>query len=126
MREFGREERVGSELQRELALILRDEVHDPRLSQVTVQEVRVVRDLSHARVFFTLMDQDQAKQTEKALNKAASFLRRRLGGVVKMRTIPQLHFEYDHSLEHGMRLSSLIDRAVADAPAADADDKAED
>ena len=126
MREFGREERVGSELQRELALILRDEVHDPRLSQVTIQEVRVVRDLSHARVFFTLMDQDQAKQTEKALNKAASFLRRRLGEVVKMRTIPQLHFEYDHSLERGMRLSSLIDRAVADAPAADADDKPED
>ena len=126
MREFGREERVGSELQRELALILRDEVHDPRLSQVTIQEVRVVRDLSHARVFFTLMDQDQAKQTEKALNKAASFLRRRLGEVVKMRTIPQLHFEYDHSLERGMRLSSLIDRAVADAPAADADDKSED
>ena len=123
MREFGREERVGSELQRELALILRDEVHDPRLSQVTVQEVRVVRDLSHARVFFTLMDRDQAKQTEKALNKAASFLRRRLGEVVKMRTIPQLHFEYDHSLENGMRLSSLIDRAVANAPAADADDK---
>jgi len=40
-----------------------------------------------------------------------------------MRTIPQLHFEYDHSLEHGMRLSSLIDQAVADAPAADPDDK---
>ena len=115
MREFGREERVGSELHRELALILRDEVRDPRLNQVTVQEVRVVRDLSHARVFFTLMDSAQAKQTEKALNKAASFLRHRLGEVVKMRTIPQLHFEYDHSLENGMRLASLIDRAVADA-----------
>ena len=98
MREFGREERVGSELHRELALILRDEVRDPRLNQVTVQEVRVVRDLSPARVFFTLMDRDQAKKTEAALNKAASFLRRRLGEVVKMRTIPQLHFEYDHSL----------------------------
>ncbi len=121
MREFGREERVGRELQRELALILRDEVHDPRLNQVTVQEVRVVRDLSHARVFFTLMDRDQAKKTEKALNKAASFLRRRLGEVVKIRTIPQLHFEYDHSLEHGLRLSSLIDKAVSSESQADTD-----
>jgi ribosome-binding factor A len=122
MREFGREERVGAELHRELALILRDEVHDPRLSQVTIQEVRVVRDLSHARVFFTLMDRDQAKKTEQALNKAASFLRRRLGEVVKLRTIPQLHFEYDHSLEHGLRLSSLIDKAVASEKQSPSDD----
>lgn len=115
-REFGREERVGAELQRELALLLRDEVRDPRLSQVTIQEVRVVRDLSHARVFFTVMDRDQARKTEKALNKAAGFLRHSLGDRVLMRTVPQLHFEYDHSLEDGMRLSSLIDRAVADTP----------
>ena len=115
-REFGREERVGAELQRELALLLRDEVRDPRLNQVTIQEVRVVRDLSHARVFFTLMDRDQARKTEQALNKAAGFLRRRLGERVIMRTVPQLHFEYDHSLEDGLRLSSLIDEAVSDLP----------
>ena len=127
MREFGREERVGAELHRELALILRDEVRDPRLNRVTIQEVRVVRDLSHARVFFTLMESDQAKQVEKALNKAAAFLRRRLGEVVKLRTIPQLHFEYDQSLEHGMRLTSLIDKAVAsEAPQAKDADSQED
>ena len=111
-REYGREERVGAELQRELALLLREEVRDPRLNQVTIQEVRVVRDLSHARVFFTLMDRDQARKTEQALNKAAGFLRRRLGERVIMRTVPQLHFEYDHSLEDGARMSALIDRAV--------------
>jgi len=115
-REFGREERVGAELQRELALLLRDEVRDPRLNQVTIQEVRVVRDLSHARVFFTVMDRDEARRIAQALNKAAGFLRRRLGERVIMRTVPQLHFEYDHSLEDGLRLSSLIDRAVSDIP----------
>ena len=113
-REYGREERVGAELQRELALLLRDEVRDPRLNRVTIQEVRVVRDLSHARVFFTVMDRDQARKTEQALNKAAGFLRHSLGERVMMRTIPQLHFEYDHSLEDGMHLSSLIDKAVSD------------
>jgi len=112
-REFGREERVGSELHRELAQILRDEVRDPRLNQVTIQEVRVVRDLSHARVFFTVLDRDQARKTEQALNKAAGFLRKRLGERVIMRTVPALRFEYDQSLEQGMRLSSLIDQAVA-------------
>jgi ribosome-binding factor A len=127
MREYGREERVGAELHRELALILREEVRDPRLSQVTLQEVRVVRDLSHARVFFTLMDAEQARSVEKALNKAAGFLRHRLGEMVKLRIVPQLHFEYDHSLEDGLRLSSLIDKAVAtQAPLDPADADAEE
>lgn len=112
-RDFGREERVGAEMQRELAQILREEVRDPRLEQVTIQEVRVVRDLSHARVFFTVLDRDQARKTEQALNKAAGFLRRKLGERMILRTIPALRFEYDRSLEQGMRLSSLIEQAVA-------------
>jgi ribosome-binding factor A len=113
MQEFGREERVGTEIHRELALLLRDEARDPRLASVTIQEVRVVRDLSHAKVFFTLMDSTQAKATEAALNKAAAFLRRCLADVMSLRTVPRLAFVYDKSIENGMRLSSLIDQAVA-------------
>jgi len=113
MQEFGREERVGAEIHRELALLLRDEARDPRLSQVTVQEVRAVRDLSHAKVYFTLMDSAQAKATEVALNKAAAFLRRRLAEKMNLRIVPRLSFVYDKSIETGTRLSSLIDKAVA-------------
>ncbi|MDJ0739420.1 MAG: 30S ribosome-binding factor RbfA [Gammaproteobacteria bacterium] len=114
MQEYGREERVGAEIHRELALLLRDEARDPRLHQVTIQEVRVVRDLSHAKVYFTTLDSAQAKLTETALNKAAAFLRRRLAETMKnLRTVPRLAFVYDKSVETGMRLSSLIDAAVA-------------
>ena len=113
MQEFGREERVGAEIHRELALLLRDEARDPRLAQVTVQEVRAVRDLSHAKVYFTLMDPAQAKVTEAALNKAAAFLRRRLADQMNLRVVPRLTFVYDKSIEPGARLSSLIDKAVA-------------
>ena len=113
MNEFGREERVGAELRRELAVLLRDEVRDPRLSKVTVQEVRAVRDLSHAKVYFTVMDAAQAKPTEAALNKAAAFLRRRLAETMNLRTVPRMAFVYDKSIETGNRLSSLIDQAVA-------------
>jgi ribosome-binding factor A len=113
MNEFGREERVGAELRRELAVLLRDEVRDPRLSKVTVQEVRAVRDLSHAKVYFTLMDPAQAKPTEAALNKAAAFFRRRLAETMNLRTVPRLAFVYDKSIENGNRLASLIDQAVA-------------
>ncbi len=113
MHEFGREERVGAEIRRELAVLLRDEARDPRLSRVTVQEVRVVRDLSHAKVYFTVLDSGQAKPTEAALNKAAAFLRRRLAESMNLRTVPRLAFVYDKSIETGNRLSSLIDQAVA-------------
>ena len=113
MHEFGREERVGAEIRRELAVLLRDEARDPRLTRVTVQEVRVVRDLSHAKVYFTVLDNSQAKATEAALNKAAAFLRRRLAESMNLRTVPRLAFVYDKSIETGKRLSSLIDQAVA-------------
>ena len=113
MQEFGREERVGAEIHRELALLLREEARDPRLSQVTIQEVRAARDLSHAKVYFTLMDPAQAKVTEGALNKAAAFLRRRLAEQMSLRLVPRLSFVYDKSIEAGTRLSSLIDQAVA-------------
>lgn len=114
MQEFGREDRVGAEMHRELALLLRDEARDPRLNQVTVQEVRVVRDLSHAKVYFTTLDVAQGKATEAALNRAAAFLRRRLADTMSnLRTVPRLSFVYDKSIENGMRLSSLIDAAIA-------------
>lgn len=113
MNEFGREERVGAEIRRELAVLLRDEARDPRLTKVTVQEVRVVRDLSHAKVYFTVMDSAEAKATESALNKASAFLRLGLAEKMNLRVVPRLAFVYDKSIETGNRLSSLIDQAVA-------------
>ena len=112
MREFQRTERLGAELQRELAVVLRNEVKDPRLGLITVQEVRVTRDMSHAKVFFTCMDAEP-KSTEELLNrKLAGFLRRELARRVRLRSMPQLHFVYDESIERGQQLSDLIESAV--------------
>ena len=113
MKEFNRADRVGAQMQRELALLLRDEAKDPRLSEVTIQEVRVTRDLSHAKVYFTVLDSDEAPWFTEILGHAAGFLRRRLGQIMKLRTIPELHFVYDKSIEEGQRLSALIEKAVA-------------
>jgi len=118
--DFSRAERVGSEMRRELAMILREGVRDPRFHDVTVQEVRVTRDLAHAKVFYTLMDRAKARDMTAALNRAAGFLRKRLGEVMIMRTIPELAFQYDTSIEEGAHLAALIDQAVA------ADSKEED
>lgn len=114
MQEFSRSDRIGAEIHRELALLVRDQAKDQRLAEVTIQEVRVTRDLSHAKVFFTVRDKDEAEHFTSILGHAAGFLRRRLGQVMKLRTVPELHFVYDSSLEDGLRLSALIDKAVAD------------
>ncbi len=107
--------RIGGQLQRELATLIRDEVRDPRLGMVTVAEVRVSSDLSHAKVFVTVMGDEKACELSvEVLNRAAGFLRVQLGKVLRLRTVPQLHFVYDHSLLDGNRLSGLIDQAIAD------------
>jgi ribosome-binding factor A len=113
MKEFNRADRVGAQMQRELALLLRDEAKDPRLSEVTIQEVRVTRDLSHAKVYFTVLERNEAPLFGELLEHAAGFLRRRLGQIMKVRTVPELHFVYDKSIEEGQRLSALIEKAVA-------------
>jgi ribosome-binding factor A len=113
-REFSRTDRVGSQVQRELAQLIRDEMDDPRLGMVTVQAVKVVRDFSHATVYFTTMaGQLEEKESAKLLNEAAPFFRHRLGHSINIRTLPQLHFVYDESVEEGARLSALIDQAAA-------------
>ncbi len=112
-KDFPRHQRVGDQIQRELAEIIRTEIKDPRLSSlVTIAEVRVSSDLSRARVFFTVLD-DNGEQTAAALNHAAGFMRSQLGKVMRLRTIPQLLFVYDTTTESGTRLSSLIEQAVA-------------
>jgi ribosome-binding factor A len=109
-----RAQRVGQEIQRELADLLVNEVKDPRVPRITVTEVDVTADLSHAKVRFTdQAGKAHAKDAEAALARTAGFLRSALSQRLGLYSVPQLHFEYDDSIEAGMRLSQLIDQAVA-------------
>ncbi len=114
-REFSRNRRVGEQMQRELALLIQQEVKDPRLGMVTVSAVEVTRDLAHAKVFVTVMNADAAhvKVSLDVLGHAAGFLRRELARRMLLRAVPELHFVYDESIERGASLSSLIDQAIA-------------
>ena len=107
MKEFSRNERVASQLQREIAAIIQAELKDPRLGFVTVNEARVDRDLSVAKVYVSLLDGND-KESMLVLNKAAPFIRRELGHRLKMRVIPELRFIYDDSIKKGLELSELI------------------
>ncbi len=117
-KEFSRTQRIGDQMQRELALLIQREIKDPRLGLVTITAVDVSRDLSHAKIFITIMGQDDDQEAVKGnlriLNDAVGFLRMQLGKSMKLRTVPQLHFNYDASIRRGVELSSLIERAVAE------------
>ncbi len=113
-RDFPRTRRIGEQMQRELAALIRSEVKDPRVGMVTVSAVEVTRDLAHAKVFVTVLgDADAKRDSMVALTSAAGFLRHELGQRMLTRTVPQLRFVYDESIERGSQLSALIDKAVA-------------
>ena len=114
-RDYPRSRRIAEQIQRELSDIIRLELKDPRVGMITLTDVEVSHDQSHARIFFTsLGDPSSIAETVKGLQHAAGFLRSELAHRMKLRLVPQLQFKYDESVERGMRLSSLIDAAVAD------------
>ena len=109
---YGRPRKVADLIQRELADLLRREVRDPHVGMVTLTSVDVSPDLSHAKVFFTLLNTEKKDETARALQRAAGFLRSQLAHRMKMYTTPELRFAYDESVERGDRLSQLIDSVV--------------
>jgi ribosome-binding factor A len=116
-KDYPRTRRIAEQIQRELAELIRTELKDPRVSSmVTITEVEVSADQSHARVFFTaLAEQPKIEETTEGLKRAAGFLRTQLAHRMKLRTVPQLEFRYDPSVERGVRLSRLIDEAVGNS-----------
>lgn len=109
---YSRSDRVSEQLQRDLAQLVR-ELKDPRLGMVTLLEVSVSKDLAHAKIWFDVLDVEQAKPAEEVLNHAAGFLRHELGRGLKLRITPELKFFYDDTQRRGNELSAIIDQAVA-------------
>lgn len=114
-RDSGRTRRVGALLMRELATLIPREVDDSAAKTATVTGVDVAPDFSHAKVFVThLMGVERARQVVAALNESAPQLRHAIATRVNLRSTPQLRFVYDESVERGVAISSLIDRARAE------------
>jgi ribosome-binding factor A len=113
-REYERSSRIAEQLQRELSELIRRQVKDPRIHLVTITEVDVSPDLSNAKILISVLGaQGPQPEVVSALNHAAGFLRHTLGRSLKLRTIPELHFYYDDTLDRAARLDALIKRANA-------------
>jgi ribosome-binding factor A len=112
---YSRSIRVADQIQREIALLVACEVADPRVGDVTVSGVDLSPDMRHAKILVTPGLDTDGDASVDALNRAAGFLRSRLGRRVRMRRLPRLVFEHDRTLELALRIDALIDGA---APAA--------
>ena len=110
---YSRSVRVADRIQREVALLVVHEVADPRVGDVTVSGVDLSPDMSQARVLVTPGRDADGRASVDALNRAAGFLRSRLGRRMRLRRVPRLVFEHDRTLEHALRIDALIDAAVA-------------
>jgi len=112
-KDYPRSDRLASQIQRELAALVRINLKDPRLSTPAILEVQVTRDLSQARVFFSVLDPQDAEQNLQALKHASGYLQREIGKVLKARITPKLVFIYDDSDIRGRTMSELIDSVIA-------------
>ncbi len=115
---FHRSDRVSAQLRRELGTLVHEAVRNHGLPSVSVSDVEVTRDLEHAKIFVTALQPERAKEAMKALKELAPEIRYQLAQSVKMRHVPELHFQYDESFDRGERIDNLL-RDLPDADRVD-------
>jgi len=114
---FSRSERVAGLLRRQLPVLLRDTIKDPRVAQCTVTDVVVSRDLSYAEVYVMSSDSSHSVELLKGLKSATGYLHRELKAQLTMRAVPELRFHYDRAADDGARIDMLLNQANAEAAA---------
>lgn len=110
-------ERLNEQLKREITILVREEVRDPRIGMVTVTAVEASADLSVARVFVSVMGEGEGDREEslEGLRAAAPFIRTELGKRLHVRRVPELRFELDRSLEYAQRIERLLQEALPES-----------
>ena len=104
-----RAERVGEQMKQEIMDIVNNKVKDPRVGFLTITDVELTNDLSHAKVYLTVLGSNkEIDNTFKALEKAKGFIKSELGSRMRLRIIPDLTFEYDKSIEYGNKIERMI------------------
>jgi ribosome-binding factor A len=111
-REFSRGQRVGDLIQKELALLIQQEIKDPRLGMVTITEAKVSRDLAFSDVYFTMLPEENSELGVEVLTQASGFLRSQLAKILSTRTTPKLRFHYDNTIADGARMNQAINEAL--------------
>ena len=102
-------ERINDNMIEEISKIIALEVKDSDIKFVTITDCKVTNDLSFAKVYFTVLEDNKRISTLKALNNAKGFIRKQLADRVEIRHIPELEFIYDESIEYGKKIEDIIE-----------------
>ncbi|WP_066320665.1 30S ribosome-binding factor RbfA [Bacillus sp. FJAT-29814] len=104
-----RPNRVGEQMKKELTDIIGRKIKDPRIGFVTVTDVQVTGDLQQAKVYISVLGDDEQKEnTLKGLAKAKGFIRSEIGHRIRLRKTPEIIFEFDESIDYGNRIETLL------------------
>jgi ribosome-binding factor A len=116
-REFTRSDRVASQIQKEMADLIRTHVKEPNFGMITVSDVEITRDLAVAKVYVSFLAAKQpAADCIKQLAGQVPALRRELSKRLRIRVLPEIRFVHDDSIERGMHMDALLDRLAHEAP----------
>ena len=123
-------QRLQQIIKEKVARVLMRDVSDPRIGIVTITKVKLATDLSECAIYYSVLGDDGARsRCQHALNDARGFVQREVAGALRTRTTPHVVFAFDPSIEGSVRISRMIDEALADsrpAPPDDADDEPQD
>ena len=101
-------ERVAERVRVELSTLLTRTVRDPAVSAVTITHVSMTADLQLARIYYTVLDGGNRRDTARGLRRAKTYLRRLIGQRLQLRQVPELRFMFDENLERQDRLAKLF------------------
>lgn len=117
-REFSRSDRIASQVQREMAELIRLHVKDPDLGMITVSDAEVSRDLAVAKIYVSFLGAHvPAERAIQRLTTHVPELRRELGKRLRVRSLPEVRFVHDDSIERGLRMDDLLNKISHENPA---------
>ena len=119
-------QRINKELLREINQIIFDNIKDEKVKSAILTGVRTSRDLSFARVFYTLLDADQLDEVQGALNLVAPKIRSFLGKQMHLRTVPEIHFCFDESEIKAREMDSLLEKVMQITPPEEKDEETDE
>ncbi|NLL52053.1 MAG: 30S ribosome-binding factor RbfA [Peptococcaceae bacterium] len=116
--------RLAESIKQEVSRIIREDIKDPRLGFVTVTDVEVSDDLRYAKIFVSIMgNQDEVKSSMDVLARASGYVRSEIGKIVRLRHVPEITFKFDQSIEYGAHITKLLREVGAKGDPEDAEGK---
>ena len=110
-----RPERVGEQIHKEATRLLMYNIKDPRVASVTLTGVQMSRDISSAKIYFTVSNAAvERKNAEQGLKSAAPYIRRELGKIMQLRFVPNIYFKFDESIDYGHKIDVLLHQVQDD------------